>query len=87
MQKFGRGIYWIGIVVGVFFLLLNLVPILVMLGLLPGAENGKPWIGMMILTTLGLTVWSVCWAIRFLTTGATSINPKTGGWYKDISGA
>ncbi len=85
LMKFGRAVYWIGLVVGCLFLLLNVVPLGVMLGILPGAENGKPWIGMMILTTLGVLTWGISWAIRYLTTGATHISPKAKGWYQDVA--
>ncbi|NQV45550.1 MAG: hypothetical protein HQ501_11625 [Rhodospirillales bacterium] len=85
LGRFGRGIYWIGLIFGAVFLVLNLVPISVMLGILPGVEGGKPWIGMMILTSLGLLVWGIAWAIRYLTTGATAINPRTRGWYDDVA--
>ncbi len=85
LRKFGRAIYWVGLVFGALFLLLNFVPVLVMLGILPGVEGGKPWIGMMILTVLGLSTWGISWMIRYLTTGATAINPKDRGWYDDVA--
>lgn len=84
LGRFGRGIYWIGLVLGCLFLLLNIVPVSVMLGILPGADNGKPWIGMLILTTLGLLIWGIAWAVRYLSTGATAISPKARGWYDDV---
>lgn len=88
LARIGRVIYWVGLVVGCLFLLLNVFPISVMLGILPGAENSedsKPWIGMMILTTLGVLIWGISWAIRYFTTGATSISPKAKGWYQDVT--
>jgi hypothetical protein len=85
LGRFGRGIYWIGLVSGAVLLLLNLVPISVMLGIHSGAEGGEPWIGMMFLTSLGLLVWGISWAIRYLTTGATAISPKARGWYDDVA--
>lgn len=85
LRKLGRAIYWIGLILGVFFLLLNFVPIFVLLGILPGAEDGKPWIGMVFQTSLGLFVWGISWAFRYLTTGATAISPKDRGWYDDVA--
>lgn len=86
MKKFSRFLYWVGLIFGGIFLLLNIVPISVMLGILPGAENGKPWIGMMILSILGLGSWFIGWAFRYLATGAKSLSPKDKGWYQDVGG-
>jgi hypothetical protein len=85
LARISRAIYWVGMVVGCLFLMLNVVPISVMLGILEGAENGKPWVGMMILTFLGVVIWGVSWAIRYFTTGASGISPKDRGWYSDVA--
>ena len=82
--RFGRAVYWVGLVFGVGFLAMNVVPLSVMLGIHEGAENGEPWIGMMILTVLGLGIWGTGWVIRYFTTGATGISPKDRGWYTDV---
>ncbi|MBT4039625.1 MAG: hypothetical protein HOH64_13665 [Rhodospirillales bacterium] len=84
LARFGRAMYWIGLVFGGFFLMLNVVPLSVMIGLLEGAENGKPWIGMVIVSVIGFGIWGTGWVIRYFTTGATGINPKDRGWYTDV---
>ena len=85
MIRFGRIIYWFGFFIGIAFLLMNLIPLSVMLGILEGAENGQPHVGMGILTFLGCSVWGISWAVRYLTSGATSISPRARGWYEDVA--
>jgi len=85
LGKCGRAIYWLGVIFGALFMLLNLVPISVMLGIIPGVENGKPWVGMAFQTALAGLVWGISWAIRYLTTGATAISPLARGWYDDVA--
>ncbi len=85
MQRFGRVLYWFGLIVGGFLLLMNIVPFSVMLGILPGVEGGQPWIGVMFHTFFGCLVWGVCWGVRYLTTGAVSLSPFDKGWYSDVT--
>lgn len=85
MIRFGRIIYWFGFVIGIGLLLMNVVPLAVMLGILEGAENGKPHVGMMILTFLGCSVLGTTWAFRYLTSGATGFSPRARGWYEDVT--
>ena len=85
MIRLGRAIYWVGFVISMALLLMNVVPISVMLGLLEGAENGQPLVGMGILTFFGCTVLGVTWAVRYFTSGATGFSPRARGWYEDVA--
>jgi len=79
LRRLAIVIYWIGLVFGGLFLLLDFYVVLILLGVFPSSEGGSPGLGIVIITTIGLLSWGVGWVIRYIVTGAKGISPMAKG--------
>ena len=79
LRRLAIVIYWIGFVIGGFFLLLDIAVVLVLLGDFGQSETGSDWLGFVIFTIIGLFSWGIGWIIRYIVTGAKGISPMAKG--------